>query len=48
MSKSKVLKRILPVMMADSGVTYYVDATSGDDANTGLTSGAPWKSIDKV
>jgi len=48
MSKSKVLKRILPVMMADSGVTYYVDATSGDDANTGLTSGDPWKSIAKV
>jgi M6 family metalloprotease-like protein len=31
-----------------SGTTYYVDATSGSDSNTGLTTSSPWKTINKV
>jgi parallel beta-helix repeat protein len=30
------------------GMTYYVDATSGDDGNTGTNTSAPWKTIAKV
>ncbi len=31
-----------------TGKTYYVDATSGNDANDGASSGRPWKTVAKV
>jgi hypothetical protein len=31
-----------------AGTVYYVDATAGDDANSGLSEAAPWKSLGKV
>jgi len=31
-----------------SGTTYYVSNSSGNDGNSGLTTAAPWKTIDKV
>lgn len=33
---------------ADTAQTYYVDATSGNDANTGLSPDQAWQTIDKV
>ena len=31
-----------------SGTVYYVDSRSGNDANTGMTPSAAWKTLDKV
>ncbi|NQX67183.1 right-handed parallel beta-helix repeat-containing protein [Paenibacillus alba] len=31
-----------------TGSTYYVDATGGNDANDGLFTSSPWRSLDKV
>ncbi len=31
-----------------SGVDYYVDATAGNDSNSGLTTALPWKTLSKV
>ena len=36
------------VMAAGEGTTYYVDANSGSDDNTGTQEDAPWKTLDKV
>lgn len=33
---------------AATGVTYYVDATAGNDANAGTSTSAPWKSLGKL
>ncbi|MEU4245586.1 right-handed parallel beta-helix repeat-containing protein [Actinoplanes sp. NPDC026619] len=33
---------------ATTGVTYYLDATGGSDANAGTSSAAPWKSLGKL
>lgn len=33
---------------AGSGITYYVDATNGNDSNNGTTTSTAWKSVDKV
>ena len=30
------------------GVTYYVDATGGNDSNTGLSAASPWKTLAKL
>ena len=34
--------------VAAAGVSYYVDATAGNDANAGTSSAAPWKSLAKL
>ncbi len=33
---------------AAPGTTYYVDAAAGNDANSGTSAGAPWRTLDKV
>jgi len=41
--------RLFPFFEANAvGNTYYVDATSGSDANTGLSTGQAWQTINKV
>jgi hypothetical protein len=37
-----------PIISEAWPATYYVDATNGNDANTGLSEATPWKSIAKV
>jgi len=37
-----------PIGVCDEGVTYYVDATGGDDANSGTSPESAWKTIFKV
>ena len=36
------------ITYADTAQTFYVDATSGNDSNDGLTELTPWKTISKV
>ena len=36
------------VVELGSGINYYVDASSGDDSNDGISETTPWKTIDKV
>lgn len=47
-----ILTLSVPLVLAppaQAAVTdYYVDGTNGNDSNTGLSSGAAWKSIDRV
>lgn len=31
-----------------TGTTYYVDSSSGNDENNGISENAPWKSLEKV
>jgi len=38
----------LPILSEAWPVTYYVDATNGNDANNGLSEVTPWKTIAKV
>ncbi|WP_164716568.1 S-layer homology domain-containing protein [Paenibacillus whitsoniae] len=37
-----------PGVQADSGTTYYIDATGGSDSNVGTSEGQAWKSLEKV
>jgi len=37
-----------PIISDAWAATYYVDATNGNDANTGLSEVTPWKTIAKV
>lgn len=34
--------------LAESGITYYIDSESGDDTNSGVSSDAPWKTLEKI
>lgn len=43
-----VLTLFLVIPVYVHAVTYYVDATSGNDGNTGTTIASPWKTIAKV
>jgi hypothetical protein len=36
-----------PVVLG-TGIDYYIDSNTGNDANTGLTPNSPWKTVDKV
>lgn len=40
--------RLARIMIQNSRRTYYVDATNGDDANTGLSENRAWKTVAKV
>jgi hypothetical protein len=39
---------VSPTSAMDTGKTYYVDSTGGDDSNDGMSEAFPWKSLDKV
>ena len=39
---------LAPATAMAAGTTYYVDATAGSDANTGLSPAAPWQSLTRV
>ncbi|WP_244864870.1 S-layer homology domain-containing protein [Paenibacillus sp. J23TS9] len=39
---------VSPTSASDSGTTYYIDSTGGDDNNDGMSADSPWKSLDKV
>ncbi|MBD3227626.1 MAG: hypothetical protein GF329_05500 [Candidatus Lokiarchaeota archaeon] len=43
-----ILTAFAPSGTCDEEITYYVDATNGDDANSGTSPGGAWKSIFKV
>jgi hypothetical protein len=33
---------------AENGITYYIDASAGSDANTGTSENSPWKTFSKI
>jgi len=52
MMKTIVLAVLTPVFLVGSGqalaATYYVDSVSGNDSNSGTSSGSAWQSLNKV
>ena len=38
---------LIPINSMCLGASYYIDATNGDDSNTGLSPETPWKTIAK-
>jgi hypothetical protein len=49
-AKATIFAILASFVMCSIGwtATYYVDATNGNDANTGLSEVTPWKTIAKV
>src|SRR6185369_56254 len=43
-----LLGTVLGVASMAGATSYYVDATAGNDSNSGLSAGAAWKTIGKV
>ncbi|QUI22108.1 right-handed parallel beta-helix repeat-containing protein [Vallitalea pronyensis] len=39
---------VIPVVSHAAGSTYYVDSASGNDSNSGTSTSAPWKTLQKV
>ncbi|MGG1516609.1 DNRLRE domain-containing protein [Paenibacillus oryzisoli] len=43
-----IISALLPYQASAAGTTYYVDSISGNDSNSGTSTGSPWKTLSKV